>query len=130
MNPDDMYLQTFLCVCVYIYKKEQAFFFPLSIHGILLGPTAAPPERGGESQEDGGKSSLSLSLQLLRLFLAALSAMHAAFLTSLSLSHPPAFSVSVSVSAIRRKEDMGILIDSQLSFVFVLMSHACPERKE
>jgi hypothetical protein len=73
-------------VCIYI-KKEQAFFFPLSIHGILLGPTAAPPERGGESQEDGGKSSLSL--QLLRLFLAALSAMHAAFLTSLQ-SQPSA----------------------------------------
>lgn len=55
MNPDDMYLQTFVYVCV--YKKRASFLFPLSIHGILLGPTAAPPERGG--RQDGGKSSLS-----------------------------------------------------------------------
>jgi hypothetical protein len=89
MNPDDMYLQTFLCVYIYIKKSKLSFFLFLSMESCWV------PQLHRRKEEERARrmagSPLSLSLQLLRLFLAALSAMHAAFLTSLSLSHPPAF---------------------------------------
>lgn len=120
------------CVCVYIYKKEQAFFFPLSIHGILLGPTAAPPERGEKRARMAGSP---LSLQLLRLFLAALSAMHAAFLTSLQsqssagvlyVVEPYALIVRNRFTLPKGREDMG----SWSTLSCPSSSSSCMSRKE